>query len=154
MKKEIFYLLFFAFLLNSCSSSSTEENELVIGKISNNSEYKGGANPPQEILDALAVYKPSANQTFYIRNATNYAPFTNIIDSITTDTNGDYSISLPIGSYGVICQEKYEFEQNPLADVNCEYLQTPDFILTVVANEQVYISQYTDKLNYCLPLPQ
>jgi hypothetical protein len=154
MKKEICYLLLFTFLLNACSSSSSRESQLIIGTITNNSEYKGGANPPQEILDMLAVYHPSANQNFYIRNATNYAPFTNTIDSFTTDTNGNYSISLPVGSYGVIGQEKYEFEQNPLADVDCEYLQTPDFILTVVSNQQVYVSQYTDKLNYCLAPPQ
>lgn len=154
MKKEICYSLFFAFLLNACSSSSSRENQLITGTITNNSEYKGGANPPQEILDALAVYHPSANQIFYIRSATNYAPFTNIIGTFSTDSNGNYSISLPTGSYGVIGQEKYEFEQNPLAEANCGYLQTPDFMLNIVSNQQVYISQYTDKLNYCLAPPQ
>lgn len=154
MKKEICYFILFAFLLNACSSSSSGEKQLITGKITNNSEYKGGANPPQEILDELALYKPSSNQTFYIRNASNYEPFTNIIDSFTTDVNGNYSISIPIGSYGVISSEKYEFEQNPSANSSCEYLQSPDYILNVVANQQVYISQYTDKLNYCLPLPQ
>jgi len=154
MKKEICYLLFFTFLLNACSSSSSRESQLITGTITNNSEYKGGANPPQEILDALAVYHPSANQSFYIRYATNYAPFTNIVNSFTTDNNGNYSILLPIGSYGVIGQEKYDFEQNPLADANCGYLQTPDFILTVVSSQQAYVSQYTDKLNNCLAPPQ
>lgn len=154
MKKDICYLLLFTFLLNACSSSSIKENKLIFGKITNNSDYKGGANPPQEILDALVVYHPSANQTFYIRNASNYTPFTNIIDSFTTDSNGNYSVSLPVGSYAVISQQKYEFEQNPLADVNCDYIQTPDFIVNIVANQQIYISQYTDKLNHCLPLPQ
>jgi hypothetical protein len=152
--KKICFLLFFVFLLNACSSSSSQQSQLVIGTISNNSEYKGGANPPQEILDALAIYSPSANQTFYIRNALNYNPFTPIIGTITTDNNGNYSASLPVGSYAIISQEKYDFEQNPLADVNCGYLQVPDFTLTIVANQVNYNSQYTDKVNYCLALPQ
>jgi hypothetical protein len=140
--------------LNACSSDISQQNQLITGRITNNSEYKGGANPTQEILDALVVYKPSSNQHFYIRNASGYAPFTSIIDSFTTDNNGNYTISLPVGTYGIFGQEKYEFEQNPLADASCEYLQTPDFTLTVVANQQVYVSQYTDKLNICLPPPQ
>ncbi|WP_264520785.1 hypothetical protein [Flavobacterium sp. N1994] len=152
--KKICFLLFFVFLLNACSSSSSQQSQLVIGTISNNSEYKGGANPPQEILDALAIYNPSANQTFYIRNALNYTPFTPIISTITTDNNGSYSTSLPVGSYAIISQEKYDFEQNPLADANCSYLQVPDFTLTIVANQVNYNSQYTDKVNYCLALPQ
>jgi hypothetical protein len=154
MKKKLPYLFIIALLLNSCSSSSSLQNQLVEGKIQNNSEYKGGANPPQEILDALAIYHPSANQNFYIRNAANYAPFTPTLANFTTDTNGNYTISLPIGTYGVFGQEKYNFEQNPLADANCNYLQEPDFILTVVVNQQIYNSEFTDKANYCLGYPQ
>jgi len=152
--KKVVCLILIAFVLDACSSSSTIQSQLVVGSITNNSEYKGGANPPQEILDALAIYRPSANQNFYIRNASNYAPFTNIIGTFTTDTNGNYSITLPVGSYGVFCQEKYDFEQSPYADSNCGYLQVPDFILTVVANQTNYISQFTDKANYCLAHPQ
>jgi hypothetical protein len=154
MKKKLPYLLIVALILNSCSSSSSLQDQLVLGKIHNNSEYKGGANPPQEILDALAIYHPSANQNFYIRSATNYAPFTPILANFTTDLNGNYSITLPIGAYSVIGQEKYNFEQNPLADITCNYLQAPDFIITVVANQQVYTSEFTDKANYCLGHPQ
>lgn len=154
MKKPHFFLLFLAFLLNACSNSSSQQNQLVIGKITNNSEYKGGANPPQEILDSLAIYRPSANQNFYIRNATNYAPFTNITGSFTTDIDGNYSITLPVGTYGIFGQEKYEFEQNPYADISCGYLQVPDFTLTVVANQDIYISQFTNKANYCIAHPE
>ena len=154
MKKEICYLLFFIMLLTACSSDSYRQNQVVAGRISNNSEYKGGANPPQEIIDSLAVYRPSSNLHFYIRNASGYAPFTSIIGSFTTDSNGNYNISLPVGSYGIIGQEKYAFEQNPSADASCEYLREPDFTLTVVDGQQVYVSQFTDKANYCLGYPQ
>lgn len=153
MKKEISLFVLFILLLNACSSDSSQQNQLITGKITNNSEYKGGANPPQEILDALALYKPSANQNFYIRNASGYAPFTSIIGSFTTDNNGNYTITLPVGTYGIIGPEKYAFEQNPLANGSCEYLQSPDFILTVVEGQVVYVSQYTDKANYCLGYP-
>ena len=140
--------------MNACSTSSINQSQLVVGNITNNSEYKGGANPSQEILDALAIYRPSANQNFYIRNANNYSSFSNILGTFTTDNDGNYTISLPVGSYGILGQEKYDFEQSPYADSNCAYIQLPDFTLTVVANQENYTSQYTDKVNYCLAHPQ
>ena len=51
-------------------------------------------------------------------------------------------------------QEKYNFEQNPLATASCDYLQQPDFILNIVPSQQVYISEYTLSANYCLGYPQ
>lgn len=154
MKKIVSLLFILTYFLYSCSSTSTTQNQIVEGRITNNSVYKGGANPPQEILDGLAVYRPSANQNFYVRNGANYAPFTPIITSFSTDNNGNYTISLPVGSYGIIIQEKLDFEQNPVATPDCEYLQEPDFILTVTNNQTTYTSQYTNKLNTCLALPQ
>jgi hypothetical protein len=151
--KKVIGLLFFLMVLNSCSSSQSIEYLAVAGKIHNNSEYNGGPPPPQELLDALAVYNPSANQLFYVRNAANYAPFTTILTSFTTDAAGNYSLNLPVGTYAVLCKEKYEFEQHPMATVDCSYLQQPDFILTVVDTPQNYDWSYTAKANVCLPHP-
>jgi hypothetical protein len=153
--KKIYTLSFFVFIfLNSCSSSSALQNENISGRISNNSDYKGGANPPQFILDALAVFRPSANQLFYVRNAQSYAPFSTVITSFRTDANGEYTLSLPAGDYAIISQEKYDFEQNPYATAACEYLQQPDFVINVTTKQQNYSSQFTSKANYCLGYPQ
>ena len=147
----VFLTVIFAF---GCSSSSETKNQPINGHIENNSEYVGGANPPESILEELELYQPSDNQNFYVRNLANYAPFTPFITSFTTDANGNYNINLPIGNYAIICQEKHDFELNPYALSSCEYIQTPDFILNVTSNQSNYSSQFTRKANYCLGYPQ
>lgn len=154
MKKSYMLGILSSIFLISCSSNAVLVNQIVQGRLTNNSQYKGGANPPQEILDELAIYKPSSNQIFHVRNGTNYQPFSANIISFNTDSDGNYTINLPVGVYGVITEEKFEFEQNPYATADCEYIQEPDFILTVVENQTIYVNQFTDKANYCLAYPQ
>ena len=149
MKKTI-CLLLIIFFGYACSSNSASQDQVVQGKIQNNSEYESGANPSPEILAALAIYKPTANQTFYVRSAANYAPFTPVLYTFTTNANGNFTTTLPIGTYAVLGQKKYTFEQNPLANAGCAYLHEPDFLLTVVANPPTYLSVFTEKANYCL----
>ncbi len=151
--KKIIHILLVVIILSSCTSNTTSDTINITGKINNNSEYNGGAPPPQEVLDALAVYNPSANQLFYVRNAANYAPFTQVITSFTTDANGNYSLNLPVGSYAILCKDKYDFEQNQMATVDCFYLQQPDKILNVVNTLKIYNWSYTAKANVCTPHP-
>jgi hypothetical protein len=146
MKKLLY--LFFITIVFGCSSS-TSTHTTINGHIENNAEYRGGANPPDFILEELAIYKPSANQTFYVRDAANYQPFTPISGSFSTDVNGDFSINLPEGNYAVICQDKYDFEQNPQATIECNYLAEPDFTLSITNGQQNYNLQYTNKRNNC-----
>ncbi len=152
MKKAL-SILFTVIVLSSCSSNPANVPVTIAGKINNNSEYNGGPPPPQEVLDALAVYSPSANQLFYVRNAINYAPFSPTISSFSTDANGNYSLNLPVGSYAIISRDKYEFEQNQMATLDCIYLQQPDYIMTVVSTPQAYDWSYTAKANVCMPHP-
>jgi hypothetical protein len=152
MKKALLILLLVA-AFSSCTSNTSSVNMTIAGKINNNSEYNGGPPPPQELLDALAVYHPSANQLFYVRNAANYTPFTPTINTFTTDANGNYSVNLPVGTYAIISKEKYDFEQNVMATADCIYLQQPDYIMTVLNTAQVYDWSYTAKANVCVPHP-
>ena len=122
------------------------------GNIQNNSNYCGGAAPSQEMLDQLAIYRPSANQTFYIRQGILNRPFTPVYKTFTTDANGLYTVILPVGNYAVITQEKFDMEHHPEIDSTCTWLQAPDFNLNVVSTQQVYNKQYTQSCSYvCLP---
>lgn len=152
MKNTIRILLMIA-LFSSCTSTTSSVTMTIAGKIDNNSEYDGGPPPPQELLDALAVYHASANQLFYVRNAANYAPFTPIITSFSTDANGNYALNLPVGTYAIVSQAKYDFEQNALASADCIYLQQPDYVLQVTSSPQLYDWSYTAKANICVPHP-
>ena len=149
--KTVYFLIGVVLFFQSCSKLST--NQVMTGYIENNSEYKGGAAPPDFLLADLAIYRVSANQIFYVRPALNYAPFTPIITSFVTDANGNYSLNLPDGDYAIICKEKYDFEQNPMIITPCIYLNEPDFLLTIVSTQSNYSNQYTDKRNDCTPFP-
>lgn len=149
MKKMQFLLI--AVLLASCTSSSEDDLVNVTGHIENNSEYRGGANPPQFLLDELAVYKPSSNQLFYVRDGQNYTPFSNTITVFQTNANGNFTLTLPAGNYAVISQDKFEIEQNPFIDSSCDYLLTPDFYLLVSTDGQSFDKQFTIKMHHCLP---
>lgn len=148
MKTTLFAILA-SWILGSCSTASTDSG-MIAGHIENNSEYRGGANPPESLIQELLIYKPSGNQVFYIRDAVNYQPFSPIIDTFTTDALGNYQLALAPGMYAVIGQEKYDFEQNPIATTDCSYLAEPDFVLQVTSGQNDYTSQYTLKRNHCL----
>lgn len=148
-----FQLVFLSLILFSCSTTNSVSTQSFSGNIENNSEYFGGANPPDFILYELQVYKPSSNQVFYVRNALNYAPYTPTIASFTTNASGNYILNLTSGNYGIISKEKYDYEQNPAVPNDCEFLKTPDFLLTITPKLQSYSNKYTRKLNYCLPIP-
>ncbi len=153
MKTISHLILLLVIALQSCSEQAST-TQAITGHIDNNSEYRGGANPPDFLLAQLAVYHPSANQTFYVRDANNYLPFSTVITTFVTDANGDYTLNLPQGNYAVIGQDKYDFEQNPQATPGCDYLAQPDFTLNVVSGQGVYSSQFTLKRNNCtLALP-
>lgn len=145
-----------AILLKSCTPISNP-TPTITGLIENNRDYCGGAAPPQDLLDQLATYQISSNQTFYVRQGNVNTPFTAVFKTFTTDINGKYNIQLPAGNYAVISQENYETESNPDIDSSCAYLITPDFTVTVTsAIQQTYNKKYTTTCNYvCLPyIPQ
>jgi hypothetical protein len=145
-------ILTIVFFAMSCSTTSVSLQN-ISGNIENNSDYLGGANPPQEVLDNIAVYHPSENQTFYVRTGNVNVPFSPITTSFTTDSNGNYSTTLPPGIYTVISQLKYNYETTSPNAVTCDWLKNPDFVLIVTPTQTSYSNQYTIHLNYCEPLP-
>ena len=124
MKKSItFVYLLIAIIFQSCSNSDENSNIEIIGNLKNNSEYQGGAAPPQSLLDQLAIYNNSVNQTFYVRSGSQNTPFTPILTSFTTDANGDFNLNLPVGIYSVITQRKFHYEQTLNSDSTCEWIR-------------------------------
>jgi hypothetical protein len=103
-----FALLLLILLMQSCiPTGNPVPVPTIVGLIENNQSYCGGAAPPQELLDELAIFHASANQTFYIRKGNFNTPFTPVYKTFTTDALGNYSVQLPAGNYAVISEEKY-----------------------------------------------
>ncbi len=148
MNKFLFAVLFSSFFLNACVPIGNNVNITINGNVENNSDYCGGAAPPQDLLDQLAMYHPSALQKFYVRQGNVAMPFTPVYTFFTTDSLGNYTISLPAGQYTVISEEKYLTESNPAIDSSCTYLHTPDFSLNILASQTAYTNSYTITCNY------
>lgn len=148
MNKFLFITLISSLFINACVPIGNTVNITVNGNIENNSDYCGGAAPPQDLLDQLAMYHPSAMQKFYVRQGSVAMPFTPVYTFFTTDSLGNYTISLPAGQYTVISEEKYLTESNAAIDSSCTYLHTPDFSLNIQASQTAYTNSYTITCNY------
>lgn len=148
--KKLFLIAAITFQFYSCTTAKIiPTNISVSGHIENNQQYIGGARPPEELLEKLAVYYPSSEQLFYVKNSTN-----NLITSFKTDSVGNYSLQLPIGTYGVFRQEKQDYEQSKPPKPKCDWVNVPDFTLIITEKQSEYSNQFTVDRNYCLePVP-
>jgi hypothetical protein len=59
--------------------------------------YKGGANPPQEVLDRCCTEHPYTNKTVFLKR--NY--FSPAIYTISTDSAGQFRKCIKPGTYGI-----------------------------------------------------
>jgi len=148
--KKLFLIAAITFQFYSCNTAKTiPSNVTISGHIENNQQYIGGARPPEELLEKLAIYYPSSEQLFYVRNSNN-----ELITSFKTDSNGNYSLQLPNGTYGVFRQEKQEYKQSKTSKPKCDWVNIPDFTLTITEKQSDYSNQYTIDRNFCLePIP-
>lgn len=78
--------------------------------------YCGGAQPSQEILDRCNTPVGIANGKLYIKKGTYNKDKAAVLDSITTDGNGKFSINLPAGTYCLVEDWKAKPYQLPLSD--------------------------------------
>ncbi len=107
---KVIYHLFFLFSIVAIVMSwkCTPLNKIpnikyhVSGTIMQTQSYCGGAQPTKEILDKLNTATGIANTRLFIRkNAVNSVDI-EIVDSIISDTNGNFSIDLAPGTYCLV----------------------------------------------------
>lgn len=78
-------------------------------------QYCGGANPSEEILEAVRRPRPLANYELYVRAGSANALASLVVLKFSSDANGNFQIELPQGEYCVIEAGKKDA------------LKTPDF---------------------------
>lgn len=83
-----------------------QKKYIVSGKLLVTSSYCGGAYPPDELLEELRTPKPFAGYTVYVRPDTFNNPTKPIIDTITANADGTFSLELPPGKYSIILAEQ------------------------------------------------
>jgi len=111
LKKTTLATFIITLLLSSCSSSknstsasdnSQKTDEIINLTIEYTSNYCGGANPPDELLERLKIPKAYANMDIYISKESNI----NNVIKITADANGKVTTSLSDGKYYLFMPEK------------------------------------------------
>jgi hypothetical protein len=104
MIKQIQILIIALFISYSINAKS--QNNLINGNVQQTSFYCGGARPTKEILDNIAKPQPFPNKTFYVRKGKTNNINNKIIAKFTTDSNGNFSLNLPQGTYSILVEEQ------------------------------------------------
>lgn len=74
----------------------------VSGTVFETRSYCGGANPSDEILEAVQRPRPLARHEIYIRAGSTNALTSTVLLKLTTDVKGNFQVKLPEGVYCVI----------------------------------------------------
>lgn len=161
-------ILFSLFILFSSAAICKKDKKtfMIQGQLTTTESWCGGMRPTPEIEKNLRIPKALPNTKIYIRKGTVNDPKSKIIQTVTSDANGNFSVKLPAGKYVIVDEKKKDrkyaeellkkFEketQNYSAiDKNCleEWLKTPDFTFEIDANGTLK-NMDTLKVNYHLP---
>ena len=93
-------------------------------------DYCGGANPSDEILEALKEPKPMRNTVVYIQINDESDPI-----EVSTDEKGVARIEIMHGSYPVLLKEKFKYPMPSDPSSYCaEWKSKPDGLLTIAEN--------------------
>ena len=79
-----------------------ERRVQVSGTVFETREYCGGANPSEEILEAVRRPRPLANHEMYVRAGPTNALKNQVLLKFTTDEKGNFQIALPAGEYCIL----------------------------------------------------
>ena len=132
-------------------NKSTEASEVSIAVVFT-SDYCGGANPPDGILQALSVERPLTNSDLVIKSVE-----TGDIQRATTDGEGTVKISLSTGKYELFDPTKLTAEpasNDALLQSQCiEWKKTPDAVFELTKDEQTIAVKIHKTCNPCEQSP-
>lgn len=97
--------------LSSCSPSNQKIDKVSVTvniKVSKSSDYCGGANPGQEMIDELKQPKSMVTQELFLL-AENSQSLSEVI-TLTTDKSGEVNTELATGTYEVFLKEKWNYK--------------------------------------------
>jgi hypothetical protein len=157
-----------AAILFSCGVKKLQTSTKTVavkGTIQTHQPYCGGAKPTEEMMKGTTTL--SANQTFYLKPGISHVKKEPVFMTFKTDENGQFNISVPMGDYVVLSQDKidsYEayLKKYKVTSTYVEYLgdecskrnyEAADFILRVQSDTTVvytYKSRCQTGTNPCL----
>jgi len=82
--------------------SNAARHVTIFGTVYEIHQYCGGANPSEEILEAVRRPRPLANYELYVRAGSANALANPVLLKFSSDANGNFQIALPEGDYCII----------------------------------------------------
>ncbi|HEU4718254.1 MAG TPA: hypothetical protein VFU15_10485 [Bacteroidia bacterium] len=126
-----------------CGKKKKKKQEFTVnGTVLLTHSYCGGIVPPAEFLEAMKTPQPAPGFHLFVKKGNTNVSGSAILDTIVTDAQGHFSVSLPAGTYCIVKDwkaPKYSVPQdNQYAeyDTACyrkEYAQC-DYLLNLSAN--------------------
>lgn len=157
------FLLFFALLSSSCSKHHKpiveKGSDIIVkvytlsGKIAHTRSYCAGIAPPPGALDKQKIPQPYANRTLFVKQGTGDWASKAIFHKFSTDENGNFSVELPQGDYGIFIESKIAEYDNKYAqgqgkDSCAKWRSKPDITWKIEKNAK---NQSFSFHTYCNP---
>lgn len=130
----------------------------VKGKILHTADYCGGAAPSEEIIKNLATEKPLANTQLFLKAGNSDLRDKPILQTLTTDANGNFELSVAAGTYSLVVREKtQDFSKGIMAKFGntpecISWQNSPNIVIVVKKSSKKAITYKTHiDCNKCLP---
>ena len=117
-------------VLASSPSEEKKATQTISGTITTSGSYCGGVAPSQEMLQDAQAKRPMNGFMVYVKKGTENKLLSCIVDSTSTDSNGNYSFDLRPGKYVVLQKEQlnkhifetYKSSKSMHVDLDCMQL--------------------------------
>lgn len=157
--KQSILLLVTALLFTACSTTKnsaqtnntdSSSNDEITLKIEYTSNYCGGANPPDELIQKLKTPKKYSEMEIYLSRKDNLS---GDLTKLKTDENGEVSTSLNTGTYYLFMPEKKNIELKEGGEAeSCEkWKNTPNGEFTVKLDSNEVAISITKTCDTCGP---
>ena len=104
--------------------------QTISGTITTSGSYCGGVAPSEEMLQDVQATKPMSCFVIYVKKGTKNKLSSCIVDSICTDSSGNYSFNLRPGKYVLLQKNQLnkdvfeKYKQSKWTQVDLECMQT------------------------------
>ncbi len=155
IKAILIYLLPLIIIIGlSCKRNITTKQEsklfTISGKVMETSNYCGGVEPPCEEIRQLAIPRPLSNKKMYLRKSRVNKISEPVIKEFITDNEGNFTISLPQGTYCII--EEIKKDTLKIPDFTIVNKNLPDYSKFKIESKQCF-EQWWSECDTILNIP-
>ena len=103
-------MLLWVSAFHALSQNKSNEVYLISGVVTQTSSFCGGMPPRKEVLQELRSSKPFSGKKLFVKKGKINSLNKSVIKELTTDSSGNFSLSLPAGIYCIV--EEYKTKKS------------------------------------------